>query len=366
MADMTGYATIGMLVAIAKNMALRYGVTNIADIQLDAANNGIKFILTSGDQITVPFDAGEMPFIAGSSGLTANNVQDAIYEVVAKKLDKNLGIANEGKILSINAQGSVEPIEPIETFEFTAQEFNTLNQGNTITINSQDSRYGLINKDILRIKTTGVDWAIIANKQTNTSETIAYTFLDYKQSQAIIGVYFLAFIPGQDIYTVQLISVQGTLISQQEKAQITTNASDITDLQNNKQDKNIVFTNITVNSNQWVANDDENFPYKAVITLNGIDGTMYPQLTLLLKDSVSGDLASICETDVNSLIIYSQKEKTITIPVILIIKTLQGIDYEYEINGAGGYTMTIEEIEYTLTPNIQGGETLTIDLGGNN
>ena len=77
----TGYATVGMLMAIAKSMALRYGVTNIADIQLDAASSGIKFILTSGDTITVPFDASELPFAPGSSGLTANNVQDAIYQV---------------------------------------------------------------------------------------------------------------------------------------------------------------------------------------------------------------------------------------------------------------------------------------------
>ena len=155
-------------------------------------------------------------------------------------------------------------------------------------------------------------------------------------------------------------------ITDEQAEQIETNKNDILSLKNTKQDQNILFTNITVNSNQWVANNDENFPYKAVITLNGIDGTMYPQLTLSLQDSVSGDLAPICETGVNSLTIYSQKEKTITIPVVLITKTLNGIDYSYQINGAGGYTMTIEEVEYTLTPNAQGGNTLTIDLGGSN
>lgn len=77
----TGYATVGMLMAIAKNFAMRYGVTNIEDITLDPSGNGIQFILTTGDTITVPFDASELPFIPGSSGLTANNVQDAIYEV---------------------------------------------------------------------------------------------------------------------------------------------------------------------------------------------------------------------------------------------------------------------------------------------
>lgn len=77
----TGYATVGMLFAIAKSMALRYGVTNIQDIQLDSQNTGIKFILTSGDTITVPFDASELPFNPGSSGINANNVQDAIYKV---------------------------------------------------------------------------------------------------------------------------------------------------------------------------------------------------------------------------------------------------------------------------------------------
>jgi hypothetical protein len=42
---------IGTITAIAKRMALRYGVVNITDIGLNAEANGIEFVLATGDVI---------------------------------------------------------------------------------------------------------------------------------------------------------------------------------------------------------------------------------------------------------------------------------------------------------------------------
>lgn len=79
----TGFATVGMVIALAKKMALRYGVVNITDIQLDAVSHGIKFILADGSSVTVPFDASELPFSDSTGFLTENNVQDAILQLRA-------------------------------------------------------------------------------------------------------------------------------------------------------------------------------------------------------------------------------------------------------------------------------------------
>lgn len=148
---------------------------------------------------------------------------------------------------------------------------------------------------------------------------------------------------------------------QEEIDKITPNSENISNLQENKQDKNIYFTNISVPANTWLSdNTYPDYPYKATITLNGIDATMIPTMTFGMNESLSGNYSTICNTVINGLEVWSKVAESITIPVIMITKTFMNIDIEYEINGAGGYTQTIRNVEYTTTPNDFGGETLTI------
>ncbi|MCK9577122.1 MAG: hypothetical protein M0R51_14555 [Clostridia bacterium] len=78
----------GVIVALSKKMALRYGVVNISDIRLNPANDGIEFVLTTGDVVNVPFDSSELPFNGEISDIDANNVQDAIDWVKTNSLNK--------------------------------------------------------------------------------------------------------------------------------------------------------------------------------------------------------------------------------------------------------------------------------------
>lgn len=148
----TGYATVGMLMAIAKNFAMRYGVTNIEDITLDPSGNGIQFILTTGETITVPFDASELPFIPGSSGLTANNIQDAIYEL--KTLFADYVTLNTDETISGQKTFSTTPIT--KSVEFVNNIDNPV--GNKLTIvndNGYNSKIKMGSTENLRIMTGG-------------------------------------------------------------------------------------------------------------------------------------------------------------------------------------------------------------------
>jgi len=80
---------IGIITAISKKMALRYGVVNITDIRLNPANDGIEFVLDGGEVVNVLFTSSEMPFNGAISDIDVNNVQDAIDEIYALKANIN-------------------------------------------------------------------------------------------------------------------------------------------------------------------------------------------------------------------------------------------------------------------------------------
>lgn len=317
---------------------------------------------TSYDSLPAQQGGTDVSLVLTGEKYIWNNKQNAITS--ENKLNADLVDA----VNSINKFVTEQDIENWNSkqdgageFIFTLAEFTALNAGNPIEISTSDTRCSNLEKDILNIKVTGLNWSLIAGKQVNTAQTIAYTFLDYKESQQIAAIYFLAFIPGENKYTVRLISVSGVFVTREEKTQITTNKNDILSLKNNKQDKNIYFTNISVPANTWLAdNTYPDYPYKSTILLQGIDATMIPTMTFGMNESLSGNYSTICNTVINGLEIWSKVAESITIPVIMITKTMMNIDISYQINGAGGYTQTIQNVEYTLTPNQFGGDTLTI------
>lgn len=64
--------------------------------------------------------------------------------------------------------------------------------------------------------------------------------------------------------------------------------------------RKIIFTNQTVATTDWVTNDNlsnnTDFPYKAKITLTGVDATMFPNVVFGDADASSGNFSPICTT----------------------------------------------------------------------
>lgn len=89
---------------------------------------------------------------------------------------------------------------------------------------------------------------------------------------------------------------------------------------NNKQDSNLIFTNISANN--WVADTTyTNFSYKCEISnLTGITSSMTALVIFDPDDNVNNDYANICLTGSNSITIYSKLNSNITIPKIIVFK----------------------------------------------
>lgn len=89
MIDNENSISTASVLALAKSMALKYGVVGIADIRLNALANGIEFVLVTGDVVNVPFTASELPFNGTISGVTQNNIQDTIdniYDILKRNM----------------------------------------------------------------------------------------------------------------------------------------------------------------------------------------------------------------------------------------------------------------------------------------
>ena len=86
-----------------------------------------------------------------------------------------------------------------------------------------------------------------------------------------------------------------------------------------KQEKNLYFTNVTVSV--WVEDDTyENYPYRSDIPLVDVTPSMIAEVIFGINEVTSGQYAPICETKDGILSIWSNLNKTITIPTIIINK----------------------------------------------
>lgn len=62
----------------------------------------------------------------------------------------------------------------------------------------------------------------------------------------------------------------------------------------------------------------DDFPYRCAIAITGVTSADYAEVVFSIEDSMSGEYAPICETYNGGIYIYSEKNKTITIPTIFI------------------------------------------------
>lgn len=104
-------------------------------------------------------------------------------------------------------------------------------------------------------------------------------------------------------------------VSQEEKVQIQTNASDIENLKENKQDKLLVMKNVYVNS--WEEDTTySDYPYRASIENSHVTAATVIYVIFNVPEATSGDYAPICQTENGVIYIYSKVNTNITIPTI--------------------------------------------------
>lgn len=86
-----------------------------------------------------------------------------------------------------------------------------------------------------------------------------------------------------------------------------------------KQEKNLYFSNVSVSV--WVEDDTyESYPYRSDIPLAGVTPSMIAEVIFGINEVTSGQYAPICETKEGVLSIWSNLNKTIVIPTIIINK----------------------------------------------
>lgn len=91
---------------------------------------------------------------------------------------------------------------------------------------------------------------------------------------------------------------------------------------NNKQSKNLYFTDVIAANSNWVS-DSTTYPdysYKCtIIGLTGVTADMFAIVVFGPTEFDSGNYANVCETGSGSVTIWSKVNSTITIPTIVVM-----------------------------------------------
>lgn len=92
MRKITGYATVGMVLALAKKMAIQYGALGISDVRTTPDGSDLIFIMSDGSQhrVELNFSANGVDYDDSVTKFNVNNVQAAI-EALFSKLQANAG-----------------------------------------------------------------------------------------------------------------------------------------------------------------------------------------------------------------------------------------------------------------------------------
>lgn len=83
MGKITGYATVGMVLALAKKMAVQYGALGIADVRTTPDGSDLIFVMSDGSQhrVELNFSANGVDYDDTVTEFNVNNVQEAIESV---------------------------------------------------------------------------------------------------------------------------------------------------------------------------------------------------------------------------------------------------------------------------------------------
>lgn len=89
----------------------------------------------------------------------------------------------------------------------------------------------------------------------------------------------------------------------------------------NAQKKRLTFTNTSVATSAWVADETyADYPYRAAIPLTGVTAASFAEVVLSPADAVSGVYAPVCQTYTGGIYLYANAAPgaAVTIPAIVI------------------------------------------------
>ena len=115
MGKIVGYATVGMVLALAKKMAVKYGALGISDVRTTPDGSDLIFIMSDGSQhrVELNFSANGVDYDDSVTKFNVSNVQAAIEalfsELEAKQntLTAGNGISIENDTISVTDAGGL-------------------------------------------------------------------------------------------------------------------------------------------------------------------------------------------------------------------------------------------------------------------
>ena len=77
---------------------------------------------------------------------------------------------------------------------------------------------------------------------------------------------------------------------------------------------------LNIGASNWVSDSTyTGYNYKCVLDCEGVNENMFAQVVFAPSEADSGNYAAICETDTDTITIYSKVNNSITIPSIVIM-----------------------------------------------
>ena len=243
------------------------------------------------DELTGADAAGQIG-IAGITGLSASNVQDAIEELLSAMQDITQGSVADGSItlaklaaeVTAAALGGAAASHTHGAGDIAS---GTLNAARIPVLGSGNLGAGSVG-------TTQLGAGVVTTEKLGRASVTAEKIAALAITAALIAN---KTITGAKI-------ADNTITS----AQIAADAVKLT------------FTNKSVAASAFVSNSTySDFPYRAAVTLTGVTAAMIPEVFFGLTDAMSGNFAPVAESYAGGIYIYAAAKPSaaVTIPTIL-------------------------------------------------
>ena len=243
------------------------------------------------DELTGADAAGQIG-IAGITGLSASNVQDAIKELLSAMQDITQGSVADGSITLAKLAAEVTAIAlggAAESHTHGAGDIasGTLNAARIPVLGSGNLGAGSVG-------TTQLGAGVVTTEKLGRASVTAEKIAALAITAALIAN---KTITGSKI-------ADGTITS----AKMASDAVKLT------------FTNKSVAASAFASNSTyADFPYRAAVALTGVTAAMVPEVFFGLTDAMSGNFAPVAESYAGGIYIYAAAKPSaaITIPTIL-------------------------------------------------
>ena len=243
------------------------------------------------DELTGADAAGQIG-IAGITGLSANNVQDAIEELLSAMQDITQGSVADGSITLVKLAAEV-----------TAAALGGAAASHTH--GAGDVSSGVL--DTARIPALGS--TNLGAGSVTTEKLAAGAVTTEKLGRASVTAEKIA-----------ALAITAALIANKTITGAKIADNTITSAQMAADAVKLTFTNKSVAASAFVSNSTySDFPYRAAVALTGVTAAMVPEVFFGLTDAMSGNFAPVAESYAGGVYIYAaaKPSATITIPTIL-------------------------------------------------